>query len=277
MAGTVTNPLSHEHNLGLVRLTGSGSVDPTFGSGGQVITQIGDSTFGFAAAGQADGKILVGGATVRAGVWALALARYGADGQLDAGFGDGGVVERRRGSGTVVAARPRGASPLTAAGLRTVLAGATFVPGEAVAPNAEDIAFSIAALPGLDEVVAAASRFVVDDLPGLVEGYGYAAPGHEAVPERVMALSSLNRELAAYFFARLAPAYDVRDRLGEIAVPTLVISGRHDWVCSPAAGRALADGIPGARLVVLDDAGHFGFSESPDAFLAAVEHALVRR
>jgi pimeloyl-ACP methyl ester carboxylesterase len=47
-----------------------------------------------------------------------------------------------------------------------------------------------------------------------------------------------------------------RDRLGTIAVPTLVIHGTADALFPLGHGRALADEIPGARLVVLDGAGH---------------------
>jgi proline iminopeptidase len=55
-----------------------------------------------------------------------------------------------------------------------------------------------------------------------------------------------------------------------------VIAGRHDWVCPPAAGRALAAGIPGALFVELPDAGHFGFSETPEPFLHVVRAHLER-
>jgi proline iminopeptidase len=103
----------------------------------------------------------------------------------------------------------------------------------------------------------------------------YAAPGHEDVPGRLMALSSLNPEIAAYFFTRLAPAYDVRGQLAEIDVSTLVVVGAHDWVCPPAGGRAIAGAVADSELVVLPDAGHFGFSESPEPFLAAVRAFLA--
>jgi proline iminopeptidase len=102
----------------------------------------------------------------------------------------------------------------------------------------------------------------------------YAAPGHEHIPGPLMALSSLNPEIAAYFFQRLAPRYDLSPRLAAIDVPTLVIVGQHDWVCRPVAGRALAAAIPDGTLVELPDAGHFSFSESPDAFLHAVRGHL---
>ena len=45
-------------------------------------------------------------------------------------------------------------------------------------------------------------------------------------------------------------------RLSEIAVPTTVVTGAEDRIVPPAAPRALAGQIPGARLVVLPNAGH---------------------
>jgi 3-oxoadipate enol-lactonase len=44
--------------------------------------------------------------------------------------------------------------------------------------------------------------------------------------------------------------------LAAIAVPTLVVHGDADHVLPPAHGRALADGVPGAELVVLPGMGH---------------------
>ena len=103
----------------------------------------------------------------------------------------------------------------------------------------------------------------------------YAAPGQEHIPNQLMALSSMNTDVAAHFFAEIAPGYDLRPRLGDIAAPTLVIVGRHDWVCPPAGGRAMASAIPAAQLVELPNAGHFGFSETPQPFLAAVRGHLA--
>lgn len=104
----------------------------------------------------------------------------------------------------------------------------------------------------------------------------YAAPGREDLPAQIMATTRLNTDVAAYFFARPAPLYDVRPQLHEIACPTLVIAGRHDWICPPAAARAIADGVPGAQLVELDS-GHFSFGETPEPFLAAVRAHLAGR
>jgi proline iminopeptidase len=64
--------------------------------------------------------------------------------------------------------------------------------------------------------------------------------------------------------------WDIRGRLGEIAVPTLVIVGTADFICPENSARELADGIPGAELVVLKESGHFGHVEEPDVFRDAV-------
>lgn len=48
----------------------------------------------------------------------------------------------------------------------------------------------------------------------------------------------------------------IRDRLGEIAVPTLVLHGTEDPLFPFGHGEALAAEIPGARLVALDGVGH---------------------
>ena len=47
-----------------------------------------------------------------------------------------------------------------------------------------------------------------------------------------------------------------RHRLGAIAVPTLVIHGTADPLFPIAHGEALAEEIPGARLMRLEGAGH---------------------
>ena len=52
------------------------------------------------------------------------------------------------------------------------------------------------------------------------------------------------------------PSHDVRARLGEIRVPTLVRGGRAGRGDAAVLRRALADGIPGAELVIVPGAGH---------------------
>lgn len=62
------------------------------------------------------------------------------------------------------------------------------------------------------------------------------------------------------------PPFDLRNELGSIAAPTLVIVGPDDPVCSPRWSQLLHDGIPASRLVILEGSGHFPHLEQPRAF-----------
>lgn len=67
---------------------------------------------------------------------------------------------------------------------------------------------------------------------------------------------------------------DVTDQLGSIRVPTLVIVGEHDQLSPPAEMQALAAAIPGARCVVVPDAGHMTPLENPAVVNAELEQFL---
>jgi proline iminopeptidase len=71
-----------------------------------------------------------------------------------------------------------------------------------------------------------------------------------------------------------ATPFDLRPDLHRIDAKALVITGRDDFICGPAAAAPLGDGIRGAEVVLLDDAGHFTFLEQPEAFRLAVERFL---
>jgi len=67
--------------------------------------------------------------------------------------------------------------------------------------------------------------------------------------------------------------FDFRERLGDIRAPTLVIVGAKDPATTPADARYIAERVPSARLVVLEDAAHLVNVEQPEAFAQAVlEH-----
>jgi proline iminopeptidase len=106
------------------------------------------------------------------------------------------------------------------------------------------------------------------------------APAYVHDPDKVASVlevwgrSSFNTEVAAHYFRNLAGLYDVRDRLGEIQVPTLVVVGEHDWLTPPSASRVIVEGIPGAELVVIPEAGHFSFIEQSEAHADAVRRYL---
>jgi pimeloyl-ACP methyl ester carboxylesterase len=62
-----------------------------------------------------------------------------------------------------------------------------------------------------------------------------------------------------------------RERLSELAIPTLVVHGRRDRFCPVGNGEALARAIPGARLLVLEEAA----SAIPESAAAQVAAAML--
>jgi pimeloyl-ACP methyl ester carboxylesterase len=72
----------------------------------------------------------------------------------------------------------------------------------------------------------------------------------------------------------LVKGWTVIDRLGEITVPTLVIAGRDDFVFPPECQHELAAAIPGARLVIIDNAGHNPHLEQTAQVMATVSEFL---
>ena len=60
------------------------------------------------------------------------------------------------------------------------------------------------------------------------------------------------------------------DRLGSLAVPTLILVGDHDQV-DPSISKDMQARIPGSKLVVLPESGHMIFVDQPELFRRAVD------
>ncbi len=87
---------------------------------------------------------------------------------------------------------------------------------------------------------------------------------HEHAVAHFQGTDTLLKRIAALL------AFDVADRLGEIACPTLVAAARDDLLVPWTASETLAAGIPGARLWVTAEGGHGFTVTEPDAFNAAL-------
>jgi pimeloyl-ACP methyl ester carboxylesterase len=68
--------------------------------------------------------------------------------------------------------------------------------------------------------------------------------------------------------------HDVRDRLGELTAPTLVIHGLEDGMVPADRGRALAEGIRGARLRLLPDTAHILGTDAEEETAGAIGEFL---
>ena len=75
---------------------------------------------------------------------------------------------------------------------------------------------------------------------------------------------------------RAVAGVDWLDRLDRVRTPTLVIAGARDVGATPEMGRAIAERIPGAELVIFDAASHLSVVEVQELFHAAVAAHLGR-
>ena len=71
--------------------------------------------------------------------------------------------------------------------------------------------------------------------------------------------------------------YDGKDRWRSIAAPTLVIHGTADTVVDYRNSKLLASGLPDARLLLFEGAGHLLFWEQPERFVRVVSEFLAER
>lgn len=77
----------------------------------------------------------------------------------------------------------------------------------------------------------------------------------------------LNRAFAPDGFLR---SFDLRPELGRITAPTLILCGRHDWICPPEFSREIAGLIPGSRLIELANSSHSVRVDAPEELLREV-------
>jgi pimeloyl-ACP methyl ester carboxylesterase len=106
---------------------------------------------------------------------------------------------------------------------------------------------------------------LVEDIPRLVSRISRLSQ-----PELISRLESMIRSAtvegsAAALYA-MARRPDASAGLRDVHVPTLVVVGSEDEVTPPGQSQMLARGIRGARLEVIDTAGHLSALEQPALF-----------
>jgi len=91
-----------------------------------------------------------------------------------------------------------------------------------------------------------------------------AAPSAAAVELLCGMLDSMSPGALAELLPHLL-AFDVRDRLGPVAVPVHVVVGSRDVLTPPRTARAIVDRVPGARLTIFPGCGHMVMLERAGA------------
>lgn len=95
---------------------------------------------------------------------------------------------------------------------------------------------------------------------------------------RITALvSDEGRDMNSYNnLATACLEHDALDRLGEIDIPTLVMAGRYDPICSMTSQNWMMDALPNAELEVFENSSHFFLMEEAEKALTTIEGWLVK-
>ena len=129
---------------------------------------------------------------------------------------------------------------------------------------------------------------VRDHLLGLVESHwglgsdvltDIFAPDARAAARLEFGRYQRESSTAATARSLLALSYDldVTDRLAQVRAPTLVVHRAHDRAAPVAQAVLLADGIPGAQLVVLPGRSHLPYAGDAQAVVAPIRRFLGLR
>lgn len=103
--------------------------------------------------------------------------------------------------------------------------------------------------------------------------YAAAAQAHGMTVPGPADASSGGGWMVHAMYASMGRRHDYRSALKRIDAPVIVIHGTRD-LQPERASRAYVDAIPGARLAIVPDAGHFAFADQPEAFSAVVGRFL---
>ena len=82
----------------------------------------------------------------------------------------------------------------------------------------------------------------------------------------------LNRAFGPAGFLR---TFDLRPELPRIRAPTLILAGRHDWICPPEFSEEIHALIPGSDLRIFEDSSHSIRVDEPAALLDAITRFVV--
>jgi proline iminopeptidase len=90
----------------------------------------------------------------------------------------------------------------------------------------------------------------------------------------ILTPEALNRAFAPGGFLQ---SYDLRPELAAITAPTLILAGRHDWICPPEFSQELHRLIPGSDLRIFEHSSHSIRADEPQGLLDVIAGFVVYR
>jgi len=83
----------------------------------------------------------------------------------------------------------------------------------------------------------------------------------------ILSPEALNRAFAPGGFLQ---HYDLRPELARIVAPTLILAGRHDWICPPEFSEEIHRLVPGSDLRIFEESSHSIRADEPRRMIDAI-------
>jgi proline iminopeptidase len=89
----------------------------------------------------------------------------------------------------------------------------------------------------------------------------------ESLQHAILSTDALNR---AYAPSGCMRSFDLRPELASVVAPTLIVAGRHDWICAPEFSEEIHRLIRDSDLRVFEESGHSISKDEPQRLLDAI-------
>jgi proline iminopeptidase len=93
------------------------------------------------------------------------------------------------------------------------------------------------------------------------------ALSNERLERAILSPEALNRAHGPQGFLR---TFDLRPELSSITAPTLILAGRHDWICAPELSEEIQRLIPGSDLRIFEESSHSLGGDEPQKLYDAI-------
>lgn len=90
----------------------------------------------------------------------------------------------------------------------------------------------------------------------------------------ILSPDALNRAFAPGGFLQ---HYDLRPELARIVAPTLILAGRHDWICPPEFSEEIHRLVPGSDLRIFEESSHSIRADEPRKMIDAIAGFVAYR
>ena len=91
-------------------------------------------------------------------------------------------------------------------------------------------------------------------------------PAYDALLTNIIVCAALEGQQE-----KMLSTYNTLPHLHEISCPTLILAGRHDFICPPSQAHIMHARILQSRLAVFENSGHFPWIEEPELFIQTVK------